>query len=32
MPLQIHRAPVLTLWTTVVAEQLGHSVDTTLDP
>jgi len=30
MPLEINRAPVLTLWATVVAECLGHPADTAL--
>jgi hypothetical protein len=30
MPIGINRAPVLTLWATVVAEQLGRSPDTAL--
>jgi hypothetical protein len=30
MPLEINRAPVLTLWAAVVAERLGHPVDTAL--
>jgi hypothetical protein len=29
-PLQVNRAPVLTLWATVVAEQLGHPPDAAL--
>jgi hypothetical protein len=29
-PLQVNRAPVLTLWATVVAEHLGHPPDTAL--
>jgi hypothetical protein len=28
MPLQVNRAPVLTLWATVVAERLGQPADT----
>jgi hypothetical protein len=27
MPLEINRAPVLTLWAAVVAERLGHPAD-----
>jgi hypothetical protein len=30
MPLEINRAPVLTLWAAVVAERLGHPTDTAL--
>jgi hypothetical protein len=30
MPLEINRAPVLTLWAAVVAERLGHPADTAL--
>lgn len=30
MPLEINRAPVLTLWATVVAERPGHPADTAL--
>jgi hypothetical protein len=30
MPLLVNRAPVLTLWATVVAERLGHPDDTAL--
>ena len=30
MPLVVNRAPVLTLWATVVAERLGHPADTAL--
>jgi hypothetical protein len=30
MTLQINRAPVLTLWATIVAERLGHPADTAL--
>ena len=30
MPLEINRAPVLTLWAVVVAERLGHPADTAL--
>jgi hypothetical protein len=30
MPVLVNRAPVLTLWATVVAERLGHSADTAL--
>jgi hypothetical protein len=29
-PIQVNRAPVLTLWATVVAERLGHSPETAL--
>jgi hypothetical protein len=29
-PLQVNRAPVLTLWATVVAERLGHSPEAAL--
>ncbi len=29
-PIRVNRAPVLTLWATVVAERLGHSPDTAL--
>jgi hypothetical protein len=28
MPLEINRAPVLTLWAAIVAERLGHPADT----
>jgi hypothetical protein len=30
MPVIVNRAPVLTLWATVVAEHLGHPTDTAL--
>jgi hypothetical protein len=30
MPLQVNRAPVLTLWAAVVAERMGHPHDTAL--
>ena len=30
MPLEVNRAPVLTLWAAVVAERLGHPADTAL--
>jgi len=30
MPLEINRAPVLTLWAAMVAERLGHPADTAL--
>ena len=30
MPLEINRAPMLTLWAAVVAERLGHPADTAL--
>jgi len=30
MPVTVNRAPVLTLWAAVVAEQLGHPTDTAL--
>jgi hypothetical protein len=30
MPLEINRAPVLTMWAAVVAERLGHPADTAL--
>ena len=30
MPLEINRAPVLTLWAAVVAEHLGHPAATAL--
>lgn len=30
MPIQVNRAPVLTLWGAVVAERLGHPPDTAL--
>ena len=30
MPVVVNRAPVLTLWATVVAERLGHPADTAL--
>jgi hypothetical protein len=30
MPLEINRAPVLTLWAAVVAERLGHPANTAL--
>ncbi|MGD0107341.1 MAG: hypothetical protein ABSC06_25375 [Rhodopila sp.] len=30
MPILVNRAPVLTLWATVVAERLGHPADTAL--
>jgi hypothetical protein len=30
MPLEINRAPVLTLWAAVIAERLGHPADTAL--
>jgi hypothetical protein len=30
MPLHVNRAPVLTLWATVVAGHLGHPPDTAL--
>src|SRR5271157_5438890 len=29
-PIRVNRAPVLTLWATVVAERLGHPADTAL--
>jgi hypothetical protein len=29
-PIQVNRAPVLTLWATVVAERLGHPPETAL--
>jgi hypothetical protein len=29
-PIRVNRAPVLTLWTAIVAEQLGHSQETAL--
>jgi hypothetical protein len=29
-PIQVNRAPVLTLWATVVAEALGHPPDTAI--
>jgi hypothetical protein len=29
-PIRVNRAPVLTLWATVVAERLGHSPETAL--
>ena len=29
-PIRVNRAPVLTLWATVVAERLGHPPDTAL--
>jgi hypothetical protein len=29
-PIRVNRAPILTLWATVVAERLGHSLDTAL--
>jgi hypothetical protein len=29
-PIPVNRAPVLTLWATVVAERLGHPPETTL--
>lgn len=29
-PIRVNRAPVLTLWATVVAERLGYPPDTTL--
>src|SRR3954452_12032457 len=31
-PIQVNRAPVLTLWATVVAEALGHPPETALTP
>src|ERR671938_116530 len=31
-PIRVNRAPVLTLWAAVVAEQLGHPWDTALTP
>lgn len=30
LPIRVNRAPVLTLWATVVAERLGHSLSTAL--
>ena len=30
MPLEINRAPVLTMWAAVIAERLGHPADTAL--
>ena len=30
LPIRVNRAPVLTLWATVVVERLGHPPDTAL--
>jgi hypothetical protein len=30
VPIEVNRAPVLTLWAAVVAETLGHSADAAL--
>src|SRR6195952_4184482 len=30
MPIVVNRAPVLTLWASIVAERLGHPADTAL--
>jgi hypothetical protein len=30
LPIRVNRAPVLTLWATVMAERLGYPVETAL--